>query len=371
MRKVLCILNYYYPYVSGVSEYARVMCEKMAREGYDVTVVTSNHAKLAKNETINGVKVVRAAVICRISKGTISPEFIYLARKYAKSADVVWLHLPMIESGLLSCLIDKKKIVCMYHCDVNLPGGFLNKFIVKVMDMSNRICLKRCRKVLVTSIDYGKHSRGCKGYEDKLVEAGAPIKEYEAAGRIRTEDQKIIGFCGRIVQEKGIDVLLDAFQQIRGSRTDVMLKIGGDYQNVAGGSIYPALKEKIARQKIENVQFLGKIPDEKMGEFYSGLDVFVLPSINSLEAFGMVQIEAMMCGTPVVATDLYGVRTIAPRTGMGVVVRKKDPKALAAGILEVLDHPQQYRKTKEHVQKFYGTQKCFETVDAVFRDVVS
>ena len=110
--------------------------------------------------------------------------------------------------------------------------------------------------------------------------------------------------------------------------------------------------------KLFGISFLGKIAEEKMEEFYSSLDVFVLPSVNSLEAFGMVQIEAMFCGTPVIATDLYGVRTIVQKTGMGRVVKRNDPESLAHGIGEVLDHPEKYRRTKEEIQKYYGTKKC-------------
>lgn len=369
MKKILCVLNYYYPYISGVSEYARVICEKMAAEGYDVTVLTSNHDRLCKNEVIRGVKVVRASVICKISKGTVSPQFVSYARKMAKAADVVWLNLPMLESGLIASIVPKEKLLCIYQCDVNLPAGALNNFIVRTMDFSHNRCLKRCRKILVTSVDYGKHSRLGRRYVDKLVEAGAPIKEYPFRKKERTDQRKTIGFCGRIVEEKGIDVLIDAFGKILEKRDDVVLKIGGDYESVAGGSVYPELIRKIEEQHMKNVEFLGRIPDEKMGDFYAGLDVFVLPSTNSLEAFGMVQVEAMICGTPVVASDLYGVRTIVKKTGMGVVVKRKDPEALAKGIIEVLDHPEKYIKTKDEILEKYGTQKCFETFEGAIEQI--
>lgn len=371
MKKFLCVLNYYYPYISGVSEYARVVCEQLAADGYDVTVLTSNHEHLPKKEIINGVKVVRAAVIFKISKGTISPQFIGFARKMAKTSDLVWLNLPMIESGIISSMIDRKKLSCFYHCDLNLPKGFLNSIIVKVMDMSNNHCLKRCQKVFVTSVDYGSHSRLAHKYMDKLVEAGAPIKEYAYDIRKQTSTKKVIGFCGRIVEEKGINVLLDAFALITQKRSDIVLKIGGDYKNVAGGSVYPQLAQQIKEQRLENVEFLGRIPDEDMGDFYAGLDVFVLPSINSLEAFGMVQVEAMLCGTPVVATDLYGVRTITKKTGMGVVVKRNNAEALAEGLIEVLDHPEKYTKTKDEVLRSYGTKKCIQIFESVLREMIS
>lgn len=369
MKKILCVLNYYYPYISGVSEYARVICEKMVKEGYDVTVLTSNHANIRRTEKINGVNVIRASVICKISKGTISPQFISLVLKMSKEADVVLLHLPMIESGIIASIIPQNKLMCVYHCDVNLPSGLINSFIMRVMDVSNNRCLKRCRKIMVTSIDYGKRSRIGQWHVDKMVEAGAPIKEYMYRIKKKNDSEKVIGFCGRIVEEKGIDVLIDAFAKISKMRNDVVLRIGGDYENVAGGSIYPSLKKKIEEMQIKNVEFLGKVPEEDMGDFYANLDVFVLPSINSLEAFGMVQIEAMLCGTPVVASDLYGVRTIVKNTGMGKVVKRNDADELANGIIEVLNYPQKYIRTKEQIKEIYGTRKCFEAFERVIKEM--
>lgn len=367
MKKILCILNYYYPYISGVSEYARVICEKMVDSGYDVTVLASNHEKLKSTEYINGVKVVRTPVICKISKGTISPEFIFKAKKLSKNADIVWMHLPMIESGIISSFIPSKKLLCVYQCDVNLRKTFLNDFIVKVMDFSNNICLKKCKKIMVTTVDYGVHSRLGKKYKEKLIEAGAPVKIYPRSEKTNGE-KKVIGFCGRIVEEKGINVLIQAFGILRKKRNDVILKIGGDYSNIAGGSVYPELKKLIRDEHIEDVEFLGKIPEEQMGAFYSGLDVFVLPSTNSLEAFGMVQLEAMMCGTPVVSSDLYGVREIPKKTGMGVVVKRNNAIALAKGIEEVINNPGRYIKSAEDIAKTYGTEKCYRIYENILEN---
>ena len=81
--KVLIILNYYYPYVSGVSEYARILAENLVKHGHDVSVLTSNHNQLSKTEIINGVKVTRANILCKISKGTVSIEFLKLAKEMA------------------------------------------------------------------------------------------------------------------------------------------------------------------------------------------------------------------------------------------------------------------------------------------------
>lgn len=353
-KKILIILNYYVPYISGVTEYARLAAEMLVNNGYDVTVLTSNHANLPKYEMINGVHVYRAKVLAKISKGTISIEYIRLAKKLAKEADVVNLHCPMLESGLLSLLIPKEKIVTMYQCDVNLPKSFINNCIVKIMDISHLICLKRSRKIGVTTVDYAAHSRVAKYFTEKMEEVNAPIKEYYPQQVQKEKDKEVIGFCGRIVEEKGIDVLIKAFQIIKKKRRNAILKIAGDYENVAGGSIYPMLKKYIDEQKIEDVYFLGRLSEEKMPCFFSELDVFVLPSINSLEAFGMVQIEAMRCGAPVVSSDLYGVRTIVNNTKAGLISKRLDSENLAECICAVLDNKQKYFKTLEEIEQVYS-----------------
>lgn len=352
-KKILIILNYYIPYISGVTEYARLAAEMLAKEGHEVIVLTSNHANLKEYEEINGVHVYRAKVLFKISKGTVSLQYITLARKLAKQADVVNLHCPMLESGLISLLIPKEKIVTMYHCDVNLPKSFVNNFIVNVMDLLHKICLKRSRSITVTSVDYAQHSRVAGKYKDKLIGITAPVKEYFPQ-QVQKSDKKIIGFCGRIVEEKGIDVLLKAYEIIKKERSEVELQIAGDYKSVAGGSIYPSLKEYIEKNHIEDVKFLGKLPEKNMAEFFSSLDVFVLPSINSLEAYGMVQIEAMRCGAPVVASDLYGVRTIVQTTGGGLISKRNDYKDLAECIKQVLDNKEKYSRTIEEIEKNYS-----------------
>lgn len=367
-KKVLIILNYYVPYISGVTEYARLAAEEMVKQGYDVTVLASNHANLASYEEINGVHVYRSKVLLKISKGVISPEFIWLAKKLAKEADVVNVHVPMLESGLISLMIPENKIVAMYHCDVNLPSSLINKFITKVMDISHSICLSRCKYITVTSVDYAEHSRVAAKYKDKLIGITAPVKEYSPVDVQKNPSEKVIGFCGRIVEEKGIDVLIRAFEIIQKQIPEAVLRIAGDYKGVAGGSVYPQLISYVKEHQISNVAFLGKLKEEEMAAFFSGLDVFVLPSTNSLEAFGMVQVEAMCCGTPVVASDLYGVRTIVQNTGAGLISKAGDAEDLADCIVRVLMNREKYVENLAQLDKHYSNQLWFQKyIDALNR----
>lgn len=359
-KKILFIVNYYTPYISGLTEVVRVLAEYYAKEGHDVTVLCGNHdqKKLLSEEIINNVKVVRAKTLFKLSKGMVSLDFIYKAIKISKDYDVVNIHAPMLELGIINSFIKKRQVISTYHCDIDLEKGFFNDLIKKIMNFSNSVGLKNSFKVLVTTLDYGKHSKIASKYLDKLIEVRTPIKEYFPVKVHKNKDKKIIGFCGRIVMEKGIDVLIKAYKIIKETREDIKLLIGGDYANVAGGSIYPKLQQYIDTNDLKDIEFLGKISEENMGEFYSSLDIFVLPSINPLEAFGMVQVEAMLCGVPVVSSDLYGVRTIVQNTGMGLVHENRNEKDLARCILEILNNPQKYIKKREDILNMYNTKKC-------------
>lgn len=359
--KLLLVVNYYYPYISGLSEVVRLLAEGLASKGNQVTVLCSNHDHLTSEERINGVHVIRTPVLLKISKGTVSPSFIPKAIELAKSHDIVNLHVPMLESGIISSCIDKRKLIVTYHCDIDLEKGIINDFIKKTMLAMNHIALKKATKIMVTTKDYAMHSVLARDFPDKLIETHTPIKEYYPVNVSKPEGIYTIGFCGRIVMEKGIDILLQAYKILRSKRQDIRLWIGGDYKNVAGGSIYPKLKSYIEHEKLDNITFLGKIPEEKMAMFYSSLDVFCLPSVNPLEAFGMVQIEAMYCGTPVTASNLYGVRTIIQNTKMGIVHKAGDPEDLAACINTILDKKSDYIQPRKKIHSLYGTQNFLST----------
>ena len=365
--RILVVLNYYYPYVSGLSEYARLLCEEFARCGNSVIVLTGNYAHLRDEDIVNGVKVIRAPILFKISKGTVSLKFIVWAIKYARKADIVHLHLPMLEAGIIAQFIPNEKMICTYHCDINLSKGVVNKFILKVMDKSNSLALSRAKCIVVNTIEYMKTSRIAKKYIYKMKEIAPPVKELHQVERKKNEKFRI-GFCGRIVEEKGINVLIEAFGLLQKERCKVELVIGGDYKTVAGGSVYPKLIEYVQRHNIQNVSFVGKIPEEKMAEFYTSLDVFTLPSINSLESFGMVQVEAMLCGTPVIASDLPGVQTVVQRTGMGLICRRGDAQDLKRCIIQIMDNYDMYVKKRSQIEQYYNIEKCVNAYLRIFNN---
>lgn len=366
--KILIVLNYYTPYISGVTEAARIEAEELAKDpNNSVTVVCSNHDNLPQEEVINNVRVIRTPVIMKISKGTVSPKFISTVKKLSIENDIVNIHLPMLEAGAITKVVDNHKLVITYQCDINLPNSILNNFIVNVMDLSHKIAFKKTQKIVVSSVDYANSSRVLNDFKNKLIEISPPLKNITPINVER--DYNVIGFCGRIVEEKGIDVLLKAFEIIKKKKKNMKLKIAGDYKKVAGGSVYSKLREYIDRNNIEDVTFLGRLSDEDLIKFYSSIGVFVLPSINSLEAFGMVQLEAMICNTPVVASNLPGVRTIVQKTKMGLIAEVRDEQDLAEKIIEVIDNRKKYVKPREEILNKFSTEIMVSKYYELFRRI--
>ncbi len=329
---VVVALNYYAPYVSGVTEAARVTAEGLAALGWRVLVVAGQHDPASPaRERVHGVDVVRTPVRLRIGKGIVSPSFVPTVLRWSRRARLVHLHLPMLEAGAIAAGLRGVPLVTTYQCDVTLPSGVFNAFQTWMLDRSHGIALRRSQAVAVTSTDYASSSRLAAAMAGRTRPLPAPaVDRSGGVPRFRDGDGLHVGFLGRIVEEKGLEYLVRGFRALD---DDARLLIGGDFTKVAGGSVVAKVREAIGSDP--RVTLLGFLPDADLPDFYASLDVFALPSINSLEAFGLVQVEAMMQGVPVVASDLPGVRMPVRDTGFGRVVPPRDADALTGALREI------------------------------------
>jgi glycosyltransferase involved in cell wall biosynthesis len=117
--------------------------------------------------------------------------------------------------------------------------------------------------------------------------------------------------------------------------------------------------------------FVGPLKGAELAAFFASCDVHVLPSLNSTEAFGLVQVEAMLCGTPIICSDLPGVRTAPRSAGMGEVVPIGDARALAEAILQVCDNRARYVKPRAHIESLYSTQRTVREYEAIYKDLIA
>ncbi len=363
---VVMALTYYVPYVSGLTNAARDVAVGLAARGARVTVVTTAHEEgLPAEEVVDGVRVVRAPVVARVGKGTISPALPLLLARETRGAGVLNLHLPMLEAGLLAAT-SLAPVVLTYQCDVSLPPGLANRAQQVAIDASTRLAMARAKAVGVSSTDYAEHSRVRGAMASKAVEIAPPCLDRSGGSpRFRDGDGFHVGFLGRIVEEKGVAHLVAGFQAMAGA--DDRLLIAGDFAAVAGGSVIEGVRAAIGGD--DRITVLGFVPDEALADLYASIDVFALPSVNAFEAFGIVQVEAMMVGVPALASDMPGVRQPVLRTGHGEIATPKDDASIALGLRRLREDPPPRRDVAAAARALYGVERTVDAYVELFEHV--
>ena len=182
----------------------------------------------------------------------------------------------------------------------------------------------------------------------------------------------VIGMAARFAAEKGVEVLLDALPAILTKFPNAKVLFAGTYQNVMGEQAYfERLMPRIHDYESQgHWTFLGNLNPTQMAAFYPNINVLVIPSLNSTEAFGLVQIEAMMNGVPSVASALPGVRMPVKMHGMGRVAKIGDAASLAESVIEVLSEPEKFRGDTESIKKLYDPDTVAAEYEKLFEGLM-
>lgn len=378
--RILVALTYYRPHTSGLTIYAERLARALAARGHQVTVMTSRYdRRLPREEWMDGVRVVRVPVLMRISKGVIQPTLGLEATRQVLAHDVVHLHLPQFDAAgiALRGRLFRRPTVLTYHCDVKLPPGLLNRAANVAVHIMDHLAAMLAHHIVTYTQDYADHSPYLRRYLHKVTPILPPVALPEPqaedirdlAARFNPEGRRpVIGMAARLAAEKGVDVLLAALPKVLERFPQAIVWYAGPYENVLGEEAYRDRILPLARQweARGHWRFLGELPPERMAAFYRHLDVLVLPSLNSTEAFGLVQIEAMMNGVPVVASNLPGVRQPVRMTGMGEIAEVGNPDSLAQALIRVLSHPERYRGNPEAVRETFHPDKAAAAYESLF-----
>jgi glycosyltransferase involved in cell wall biosynthesis len=371
--KLLISISYYYPNISGLTIYAKRVAEEMVKKGLEVNILTSHYKKdLPLQEKINGVLIKRVWTPLVFGRGPIMPTFLYDSYKAVKNSDVINCHLPQFESLFLAvwAKIFKKRIIVTYHCDLASWPGLINKIQISIVYLSHLFTCFLADRVVSSSKDYADNSKFLSLFKNKLVFVFPPIILERSSGEFKnrwSDIQYKIGFVGRIAKEKGIDNLLKSIPEIK-------KRIGNNFrifivgpEEVVGGGAKNELYSLIEEYK-KHLVILGVLKEGELEDFYKMIDVLVLPSTQSLEAFGMVQVEAMLSGCPVIASDLPGVRIPIKLTGMGKIFETNDSNLLGQIIAKILKNKKKYIKPKSEIEKFFSYQKTISSYINLFKN---
>jgi len=330
--RVLHVGKFYPPHMGGIETHLQTLCREL-NKSVDLRVVVASDDNRKTEEPVEGVEVVRVPTWLTLASTPLCPGMIAEIRR--SEADIVHIHLPN-PMAVLAYLASGHKghLVVTYHSDTvrqKVLGALFEPFLHRA--------LRRSSAIIATSPDYRRTSTALARYLDRceVVPYGIAVEQFErcdpaavAQLRSRFGDRLVIS-VGRLVYYKGFEYLIRAMSQVNGR-----LLIVGD------GPLRGKLQELAHGLGLDDkVIFAGEIQNEQVIPYYHAANVFALASVARSEAFGIVQIEAMAVGLPVVNTSLdSGVPFVSLHGETGLTVPPEEPDALAAAINSLLDDPQ-------------------------------
>jgi glycosyltransferase involved in cell wall biosynthesis len=329
LLRVIQVAHYYGP-LGGIERVVHQFCHGLAGTHEVEAVVCNTHLRTLQS-TEEGIPVTRVGRVAHFQRMSVCPALALWLRK--KRPDLVHVHMtnPMAElSYLLSGL--KCKVIATYHMDVTRQR-YLNTLYTPFQQRF----LRRCLLVTASSENFARTSPVLSQWLDKVRVlpfglAADALRESDHSRALTSQLFSEIGgpvvlFVGRLIHYKGLEVLVRAMRNVPAT-----CLIAGE------GYLAPSLRTQIASLGLsDRVRLVGRIPDEELVAYYDRADVFVLPSVNRTEAYGLTQIEAMSRGTPVVCCEVGTGTSFVNKDGVsGLVVPPNDDRALATALTRIL-----------------------------------
>ena len=335
--KIAMLTSFFYPHLGGTEKYVEDLSIALQKRGHSVTIFTHTPSKNGRDDSHKGVDIHRIPSLW----GQYQPIATFFDYKELANYDVVHSHLPpYIFTRRMSRYLSGQPHVATYHCDIEINEKYwffrIPKWFVRLLNsyftwLAER-ALVGCDRIIVTSQSYGAESPVIPKFDADVIPVGVdPLLFEEAARRIeptiKPRRPERLLYVGRLVPSKGVETLIEAVAHLRAMGRSVELTI------VGVGDYYAALKRMVKSLDLaDKVTFSGRLSFDDLVRAYSEASMLVLPSVLRLEAFGIVQLEALTLGTPVIASNLPGVREIVERTGGGYIFERGNAADLAAKI---------------------------------------
>ena len=379
--KIAQIVCTFPPYRGGIGNSVYGFSRELAKGGARITIFTPNYSNISPDFN-EDFKVKRINSVLSIGNAALIPKIIFELKDF----DIIHLHLPFLGASFpvwfYSIFHPKKKLVLTYHMDLVSNGyrgvifQLYKKFIIPLL-------LKRANKIIVSSFDYVESSDIKKYFHskrEKFFELPFGVDTQKFFPKEKNEDllkkyyidnnDKVILFVGGLDKPhnfKGLAILLKSIKEINNENIRLIIvgegELKQDYQNMAEGL-------GIAQKVI----FAGGVVDAELPDYYRLADVFVLPSIDRAEAFGIVLLEAGASGISLIASNLSGVRTIINDGENGFLAEPGDAKDLAEKIRKIIfDENLRKRmggKARQFAEEKYNWKKIVEKLIEEYKTII-
>jgi phosphatidylinositol alpha-mannosyltransferase len=331
--KIGLVTPYVYPLPGGVNEHVRFLYENLRQRGHDVRIITSSHGLQRSSE----------GDIIRIGKGfsvpsngsvgtvTISPRYPSQVRRVLAEErfDLLHFHEPFVPFLSLVVLRESSSVnIATFHAYAGFsPAMEFGRRMLQgyASRLHGRIAVSAAARHFIDRFFPGDY---------KVIPNGVDVGRYDRAVPVaRWQDgTPNVLFVGRVESRKGLIYLLKAFRLVRRSGQPVRLLV------VGSGPQEREARRYVMTRGLQKVEFLGRVSDAEKAQLFRTADVFVSPATGR-ESFGIVLLEAMAAGAPIVCSDIHGYKGVVQRGGQAILVPPRDHKAMAAAISTLLADP--------------------------------
>jgi phosphatidyl-myo-inositol alpha-mannosyltransferase len=328
--KIGLVTPYVYPLPGGVNEHVRFLYENLRLRGHDVRILTSSHGLQRSSE----------GDVIRIGKGfsvpsngsvgtiTLSPRYVSQVQRVLdrEQFDILHFHEPFVPFLSLVVLRQSTSVnIATFHAYAGFsPAMELGKRTLTpyAARLHGRIAVSAAARHFADRFFPG---------DFKVIPNGVNLGRYQRAVPIARwkDDCPNILFVGRLEDRKGLPHLLKAFRLVRRNGIEARLLV------VGSGPQEREARRYVMTRGLQNVEFLGRVSDAEKAQLFKTADVFVSPATGR-ESFGIVLLEAMAAGTPIVCSDIHGYKGVVQRGRQAILVPPRDAKALAGAISDVL-----------------------------------
>lgn len=372
MAKILHISKYYYPYYGGIEDVAQTIVREL-KPFHTQKIICFNDRNITETDIVEDVEVYRIATVGTFFSQPIPKGYHTALKRLIKEfkPDYIHLHMPnpVVTLFLLNMDLSGSKLYIHWHADIS--GQKLLYSLYK--DYEKKLLL-RADKIIATSQIYLEHSEPLRNFLYKSVIVPNTINEQKFPDKADDADKieqirklygnkKILFFVGRHVPYKGIEYLIDCEKLVD---DDCVFVVAGK------GPLTKRLKTQAAHS--DRIKFIGKISDEELRLYLKASYLFLFPSINRSEAFGVALAEALYCGLPAVSFDIEGsgVTWVNKNNYSGVVVKNFDKQVFARTINELLKkedlRAELSRNAKSWVSENFLTDKAFVALHEIYRE---
>lgn len=338
-KKVVIVAPYFLPHMGGVEFYIYNIAHKLQSEfGWDVCIVTTGDKGTKTTvEYFEGMKVYRLGYWFKLSNAPINLLWPFILRNIfrVEHADLINVHAPVPGLPDIGAWVSgATPVVVTYHAGSMKKGKIIPDIVIWLYENGPLKWLLNMADSIVCSSDFVRDDFLNKyKYKSKTITPGVDTAQFKPAENSVINSNTILFVAGlsRSQQFKGLKLLMEAIKKVSENIPTIRLVVVGE------GDMRTEYEEHSKKLGLEkNVSFMGKLTGEPLVHAYQQASVFVLPSSSPAESFGMVLVEAMACGRPVIGTNLGGIPNVIDNEKNGILIPEKNVKALSSAIERVL-----------------------------------